>query len=75
MYCFNLQMQHIDHLPPEEKHYFIRCSCGEYVDQRNLSEISNHLHSKIREHRNWIDATHTCDPAAFPIPGKRMDLN
>lgn len=36
-------MKSIDHLPEEEKQYYIQCEgCGEFVDKRDLGQVFEH---------------------------------
>jgi len=68
-------MKKIDHLSKDEQQHFILCSCGEYIDMRDLSDVFRHLHVKNTPEPEWGSSRKIGEPAAYPRQGSRIDLN
>ena len=68
-------MKDISNLPLEEQDHFIQCSCGTYVDMRNLSEVFRHLHAQKAPEPQWSHSMKKGTSTAYSRNGKKIELN
>ena len=68
-------MKDISNLPQEEQEHFIQCSCGTYVDMRNLSEVFRHLHGEQVPEPQWSHSIRKGTSTAYARNGEKIGLN
>jgi len=68
-------MKSIEQLSSEEQTHFIQCSCGDYIDMRNLQEVFHHQHLKINSKIAWDYSVKIGEPVAYTKEGLQIKLN
>lgn len=69
-------MRFIDHLPEDEKKHFVLCTCGLYIDCRNLQQVFDHEHwMQEKPELTWKYAIKKGEPIAYTKTRIRMDVN
>ena len=68
-------MKYNKNLPLDEKRHFMKCSCGEYFDMRDLNDVMAHFHKSCPKPQ--IDYSHSIkvgEPFVY-ANNKKIGLN
>lgn len=76
MFWVEESMKYHPSLPLAEKRHFMKCSCGQHFDMRDLNDVLDHLHEYQEKLKTvFSHSVRVGEPTAFTRGGGKMDLN
>ena len=70
-------MKTLNKIPEDERHHYMKCSCGAYFDMRDLKDVMKHLH-KSKALVAAADYSHSAkvgEPHIFTKTKKKITIN
>ena len=71
----SLRMKTIKHLSSSERKHYLKCSCGDYFDMRDLQEVVNHLHLLKNIEAGYSHSVRLDEPVAYSKKKRKIGLN